>query len=162
MATITAWRFQRADGASQAVRVLKDLQNEGLINIEDAAIVEWPVGKKKPKTNQINDLVGPAALGGAFWGLLFGLLFFIPLLGAAIGAAGGALVGSLRDIGIDDEFIREVKGSVTEGTSALFLLSSGGVQDRIRQRFIGTHAELISTNLSAEDEVKLREIFSEN
>jgi uncharacterized membrane protein len=72
------------------------------------------------------------------------------------------LVGSLRDIGIDDGFIKEVKGSVTEGTSALFLLSSGGVTDRIRQRFIGTHAELISSNLSAEDEAKLREIFSED
>ena len=79
-----------------------------------------------------------------------------------IGAAGGALVGSLRDVGIDDGFIKEVKGSVTEGTSALFLLSSGGVEDRIRQRFIGTHAELISTNLDAEGEAKLREIFSEN
>lgn len=161
MATLTAWRFERADGASQAVRTLQELQNEGLITIQDAAIVEWPVGEKKPKTRQINDLVGPAALSGAFWGLLFGLLFFMPLIGAAVGAAGGALIGSLRDVGIDDHFIKKVKGSVTEGTSALFLLSSSGVEDRIRQRFIGTHATLISTNLSGEDEARLRDIFAE-
>ncbi|MET1006217.1 MAG: DUF1269 domain-containing protein, partial [Propionibacteriaceae bacterium] len=117
MATLSAWKFEKADGASQAVRVLKDLQDEGLITIQDAAIVEWPVGKRKPKTRQINDLVGPATLGGAFWGFLFGLLFFAPLLGAAVGAAGGALIGSLRDVGIDDGFIKDVKGAVTEGSS---------------------------------------------
>ncbi|MDX6323438.1 MAG: hypothetical protein QOF52_3296 [Propionibacteriaceae bacterium] len=162
MATLSAWKFDQADGASHVVRTLKELQDEGLITIQDAAIVEWPVGKKKPKTRQLNDLVGPAALGGAFWGLLFGLLFFAPLIGAAVGAAGGALVGSLRDVGIDDAFIKKTKSAVTEGTSALFLLSSSGVEDRIRQRFVGTHAELISTNLTGEDEQKLREVFAED
>ncbi|MET0693393.1 MAG: DUF1269 domain-containing protein [Propionibacteriaceae bacterium] len=162
MATLSAWKFEKADGASQAVRVLKDLQDEGLITIQDAAIVEWPVGKRKPKTRQINDLVGPATLGGAFWGFLFGLLFFAPLLGAAVGAAGGALIGSLRDVGIDDGFIKDVKGAVTEGSSALFLLSSSGVEDRIRQRFIGTHPELIATNLTGDEEARLRSVFYED
>jgi len=96
MATFSAWKFERADGASQAVRTLKELQDEGLITIQDAAIVEWPVGKKKPKTRQVDDITGTAALGGAFWGFLFGLLFFIPFLGLAVGSAGGALYGSLH------------------------------------------------------------------
>ena len=44
MATLTAWKFDRPDGASQAVRTLKELENEGLIVIHDAAIAEWPAG----------------------------------------------------------------------------------------------------------------------
>ena len=160
MATLTAWKFDRPDGASQAVRILKELENEGLIVIHDAAIAEWPTGKKKPKTRQVDDLVGPAALSGGFWGFLFGLLFFVPLLGAAVGAAGAAAVASLRDVGIDDGFIKQVQTSVTEGTSALFLLSSSGVEDRIRQRFVGTHPELIATNLTPDEEAKLREVFA--
>ena len=92
-----------------------------------------------------------------FWGFLFGLLFFVPIIGAGVGAAGGALWGHLEDAGLDRDFIKNVQEQVTEGTSALFLLTSGAVTDRIRQRFIGTKMELIESNLSAEDEATLRE-----
>lgn len=157
MATLTAWKFDRPDGASQAMRTLRELNNEGLIDVQEAAIVEWPVGDKRPKTRQLNDLTGRYALGGMFWGFLFGILFFVPVIGAGVGAAGGAIWGKLEDVGVDHEFIANVKEQVTEGTSALFLLSSGAITDRIRQRFIGTDLQLIESNLSAEDEASLRE-----
>lgn len=157
MATLTAWKFDRPDGASLAMRTLRELNNEGLIDVQEAAIVEWPEGEKKPKTRQLNDLTGRYALGGMFWGFLFGILFFIPVIGAGVGAAGGAIWGRLEDVGVDHDFINNVKEQVTEGTSALFLLTSGAVTDRIRQRFIGTDLHLIESNLSAEDEAKLRE-----
>jgi uncharacterized membrane protein len=106
--------------------------------------------------------VGAGALGGAFWGLLFGILFFVPILGMAVGAAAGALGGSLADAGIDDDFIASVKAKVTPGTSALFLLSSDAVMDKVKDAFAnGPHGELISTNLSKDEEAKLREAFSE-
>jgi len=157
MATLTAWKFDRPDGASLAMRTLRELNNEGLIDVQEAAIVEWPVGEKKPKTRQLNDLTGRYALGGMFWGFLFGILFFVPVLGAGVGAAGGAIWGKMEDVGVDHDFINNVKEQVTEGTSALFLLTSGAVTDRIRQRFIGTDWQLIESNLSAEDEALLRE-----
>ena len=90
-------------------------------------------------------------------GFLFGILFFVPVIGAGVGAAAGAIFGKLEDVGVDDDFINNVKEKVTEGTSALFLLSSGAVADRIRQRFAGTHLSLIESNLSAEDEAALRD-----
>jgi uncharacterized membrane protein len=61
----------------------------------------------------------------AFWGLLFGLIFFVPFLGLAIGAAIGALAGKMSDYGIDDNFIKQTREKVTEGTSALFLMTTG-------------------------------------
>ena len=87
----------------------------------------WPEDRKKPKTEQLHSLVGVGALGGAFWGLLFGLIFLVPLLGAAVGAATGAFAGALTDVGIDDGFIKEVRETVTPGTSALFLMTSDAV-----------------------------------
>jgi len=102
VATLTAWAFTTVDGATEAAEHLKRLQTQQLIKLQDAAVVTWPVDKKKPKTKQLNDLTGAGALGGAFWGMLFGLLFFVPLLGAAIGAGLGALAGSMSDVGIDD------------------------------------------------------------
>jgi len=162
MATLTAWAFPGVGDAEATVEKLKSLQSQQLITIQDAAVVSWEVGKKKPKTRQLNNLAGAGALGGAFWGMLFGLLFFIPLLGLAIGAGIGALAGSMGDVGIDDTFIDAVKQRVTPGTSALFLLTSDVVEDRVREELSGTKADLIASNLTADQEAKLREVFGED
>jgi len=161
MATLTAWKFDTPAGAAQAEEILVGLSKQELITIFDAATVEWLPGKRKPKTRQLSNLTGAGALGGAFWGLLFGILFFVPLLGLAVGAASGALGGSLADAGIDDDFINSVKEKVTPGTSALFLLSADAVLDKVKDAFAGIHPELIHTNLSNEEEAKLREAFAE-
>lgn len=161
MATLTVWKINDPAGAEQAVGKLELLQKQGLIKIHDAAVVSWQEGKKKPKTRQLHNLAGAGALGGAFWGLLFGLIFFIPILGLAIGAATGALAGSLSDVGIDDDFIAQARDRITPGTSALFLLSSDAVLDKVEAEFDLSNAELLYTNLSTEDEQKLRDTFGE-
>ena len=87
----------------------------------------------------------------------------MPLLGAAIGAATGALAGSLADVGIDDDFIKSARDKITPGTSALFLMSSDAVQDKVKAAVdqTGLKPELIQSNLSAEQEAALREMFVE-
>jgi uncharacterized membrane protein len=160
MASLTVWKFTTPYGAESALMKLQKLQAQQLIQVQDAAVVSWEPGKKKPKTREMHETGAAGALGGGFWGLLFGLIFFIPLLGLAIGAAAGALLGSMSDVGINDQFIKSVRKEVTPGTSALFLLSSDGVLDRLKGEFEGTEAELVSTNLSTEQEAKLREAFA--
>jgi uncharacterized membrane protein len=162
MSSLTVWKFKSTDGAQDALRVLADLQSKQLIQVIDAAVVSWELGKRKPSTRELHGATRAGALGGGFWGLLFGLIFFIPVLGLAIGAATGALIGSMADVGISDSFIREVRQKVTPGTSALFLLSSDAIFDRVAERFEGSGAELVSTNLSSEQEAKLRAAFSED
>ena len=161
MATLTVWKFENPEGAEKAVATLEGLAKQQLITVQDAATVSWPAGAKKPKTRQLHSLAGAGALGGAFWGMLFGLLFFIPLLSMAIGAAMGALAGSLSDVGIDDDFIKRARDEITPGTSALFLMSSGAVVDKVRDAFRGDQPELVSTNLSDSQERALREVFAE-
>jgi len=161
VATLTVWKFEDAGAADEAVSTLERLAKQQLITLQDAATVSWPSGAKKPKTRQLRSLTGAGALGGAFWGMLFGLLFFVPLLGLAVGAAMGALGGSLSDIGIDDDFIKRTREEITPGTSALFLMSSGAVIDKVREAFPGLQAELVSTNLSDDQERALREVFAE-
>jgi uncharacterized membrane protein len=161
MQRLTVWRFDTPSGADDAVKTLQSLTREELITVHDAAVVSWEADARKPKTRQLHNLAGAGALGGAFWGLLFGLIFFVPLLGLAIGAAAGALSGSLGDVGIDDRFIKQTRDKVTPGTSALFLLSSDAVVDRVREAFEGQRAELLFTNMSDEQEKALREAFAE-
>jgi len=161
--TLTVWKFDSSTGATETEQILQRLQREQLIEIVDAAIVTWPADAKKPKTKQLTNLAGAGALGGAFWGLLFGLLFFVPFLGLAIGAGMGALTGALSDVGIDDEMIKRMREQLTPGTSALFLMSANAVVDKVADAVKGTmgNADLIQSNLTEEQEAKLREVFSE-
>jgi uncharacterized membrane protein len=161
MSTLSVWRFDTPEGADAAVGTLTELAEQRLITVHDAATVAWPEGARKPRTHQLHDMTGPAALGGAFWGFLFGLLFLVPLLGAAIGAAAGALTGRLTDVGIDDDFIKRTRAEVTPGTSAMFVLTSDAVRDRVQAAFAGQRAELLATNLSQEQEDTLRAAFAD-
>lgn len=152
-------RLNSAEGARQVLNAVESMQSQALIKVHDAAMVNWPEDKKKPKTEQLHNVTSAGAWSGAFWGMLFGILFFVPLLGAAVGAAMGAVTGSLADVGIDDDFINRVRDEVTPGTSALFLLTSDAVLDRVRDGLKQFDFEILTTNLSAEEEQKLREAF---
>jgi uncharacterized membrane protein len=157
---MTVWKFDTADGAAQAEETLKELQRKELIKVHDAALVTYPEGAKRPKTRQLANMTAAGALGGAFWGMLFGLIFFVPLLGMAVGAGVGALTGSLTDVGIDDSFIRRVRDEIQPGTSALFVLSSDAVVDKVKEAFTGQSMVLVETNLSHDEEDKLRDVFA--
>jgi len=159
MSTLSVLKFATAEGAQEMETTLLTLQKQQLITIQDAAIVTWPQGKKQPKTKQLNNLAGAGAMQGAFWGMLFGLIFFVPFFGLAIGAAMGALSGKFADYGIDDNFIKQTRDQVTEGTSALFLLTSGAVVDKVAEAVKGQKFEVISTNLPKEQEDELRAAF---
>ncbi len=159
MATLSVLKFPTADGAQQMEGTLLELQKQHLIEVQDAAIVTWPQGKKQPQTQQLHELAGQGALMGAFWGMLFGLIFFVPFFGLAVGAAMGALSGKFADYGIDDNFIKQMREKVTEGTSALFLLTSGAVQDKVVEAMKGQTFEILSTNLPKEKEEELRAAF---
>ena len=162
MATLTVWKFDSPDSADRASETLQDLAKQNLITVHDAATVSWPPDRKKPKTRQLSNTTAAGALGGSFWGLLFGLIFFVPLLGAAIGAATGALAGSLADVGIDDSFINKVRDQVTPGTSALFVMTSDAVMDKVQDAFQDNQpSELLFTNLSDEQEQALRQVFED-
>jgi uncharacterized membrane protein len=101
------------------------------------------------------------ALQGAFWGMLFGLIFFVPFFGLAVGAAFGALGGKMADYGISDDFIKKTREKVTEGTSALFLMTSDAVQDKVLEELKGSEFELIASNLTKEQEEQLKAAFAE-
>jgi uncharacterized membrane protein len=86
----------------------------------------------------------------------------VPFLGAAIGAGMGGMTGALADVGIDDYFIKQVREKVTEGTSALFALTSEATApDKVIDELKAYDFEIISTNLPEEQENKLREAFSQ-
>jgi uncharacterized membrane protein len=162
MATLSVLKFNDPYGADRVLLALQGLQEQQMITLQDAALVSWPQGNKKPTTRQLHSTGGTGALGGAFWGFLFGLIFFVPFLGAAIGAGMGALTGSMADVGIDDDFIKQVREKVTPGTSALFAMTSGATApDKVVDELRQYDFEIISTNLPEDQERQLREAFAQ-
>jgi uncharacterized membrane protein len=160
MSTLVVLAFPTERGAQDVLTVVRDLQRQHLITIDDAAtVVRGHDGK--PRVEQATSLVGEGAWGGAFWGLLFGLIFFVPVLGIAIGAAAGALMGKFNDVGIDDRFIRDVKEKIKPGQSGLFLLVRDVTLDRVLPAVEPYHPEVLQTSLSKEQETRLREALGD-
>ncbi len=159
MSDLIVLAFDSEDGAIQMRDKVVSLQKQHIIELADAAVViRRQDGKVKVK--QAVSLVGAGALGGAFWGMLIGLIFWMPWLGMAIGAASGALGGKFNDIGVDDNFIKEVGNTIEPGHSALFLLVVSATGDKVLDELKGTQATVLKTSLSKENEAKLREHFA--
>ncbi len=137
------------------LRLLK-MQQEYLVDLEDAVIA---VRKEdgKIKLLQLHNLTGAGAVSGGFWGLLIGLLFMNPLLGAAVGAGAGAISGALADVGINDQFMKQLGQNLKPGGSMLFILFRSITLDKALQELAGTGGTIIQTSLSHEDEQRLRD-----
>ena len=159
MATLTAFRFDSVDGADSALGVVPMLQEQELITILDAALVSWPKGKNRPSTRQVVLPTGTQLLDGTFWGMLFGLIFFVPVLDTGRREEMERLTSALSDVGIDEDFIYQLRSKLTEGTSALFVLSRDSVMDKINDASKGKKPDLIAINLRRNDEMKLRDLF---
>jgi uncharacterized membrane protein len=148
--------FDDTGGAGHALRVIERLQTRRRLAIEDAAVVSWPAGQHRPYSYQAGTIDGTAALTGAFWGLLFGSLFLVPLadpVGAADQPAG------LARVGLPDGRLRQLRGTITAGMSALFVLADMAALDTIGEETSISRVELLVITLDAGHDQVLRYVF---
>jgi uncharacterized membrane protein len=151
--------YDNEQGAGQVRDKMVELIKNGLIELDDAAVVVRKADGKV-KVNQAVNLVGQGALGGAFWGMLIGLLFMAPWLGLIVGAASGALGGASADYGVSDEFIKETGKSINPGNSALFLLVRRATPDKVIEAIKPFGGKLVHSTLDADQEAKLLAMFN--
>ncbi|MEO0309931.1 MAG: DUF1269 domain-containing protein, partial [Gloeomargarita sp. DG02_3_bins_56] len=115
MSELIAIAYDDMFKAEEVRLTLAKLQKEHLIELGDAAVVVKDT-EGKVQLKQAVNLTGMGAVSGGFWGLLIGTLFFMPLAGLAVGAATGAISGALTDIGVNDDFMRELAETMSPGT----------------------------------------------
>jgi uncharacterized membrane protein len=160
MTTFSVWKFDDPNGAERAARMLRDAAAEQLVKIDDDAIVSWPVGASHPSTKHGHEETWRGAGWGSVFGLLIGTLFFVPVVGGLAGAALGALAKSTEDAGITKKQLERIRVEVTEGTSALFVVTEEGNLDRLGDRMRGMHSSaLLATNLTDAERGMLLEAF---
>jgi len=116
----------------------------------------------KVKLHQAHNLTAAGAIGGSFWGMLIGMIFLNPLMGAAVGAGAGAVSGKLNDIGISDDFMKELGQTITTGSSALFVLVRKATPDKILEELKGFKSKVLKTSLEKDREEELREVLEKS
>ena len=159
MTAFTVWKFPDARGAEHALKLLEGAEREHLIEVLDHAIVTWTEDSAQPRMTHGHEGTARAATKGAFWGVHAGALYTVPVLGADTGAtiAGGSKAA--EGLGISQEELEAMRREITQGTSALFLVSESGDLDRVGERFRGVHMTLVQTNLTPAERSTLLETF---
>ncbi|WP_028060622.1 DUF1269 domain-containing protein [Candidatus Solirubrobacter pratensis] len=162
MYTLTVWRSPAPqDAEAHVLPRLEQLVGDGVAVVEDAALVSWPAGRRKPSTRELGSLSGPGSLWGGFWGVLLALVFLTPIAGPAFGAAAGAIAGSLSDFGVEDDFVMRVREQVTPGSSAVFVLATATAAERLAAELDGLAITTVRSELSDEQEHRLRDVLAE-
>ena len=133
---------------------------EHLVRLEDAVVVEHR-DDGKIKLHQAMSATGAGAAGGALWGGLIGLLFLAPLFGMAIGAATGAVAGKMTDVGVNDDFVKQLGAKLPPGGAALIALGRSDAPEKVLERLSRTAARS-SRPRSDEDEARLRAALGES
>ena len=159
MSTLIVVGYDSSYKAEDVRLKLRKLQSEYLLDLEDA-VVAVKDEKGKVKLHQALNLTAAGAIAGGFWGSLIGLIFLSPLLGMAIGAAAGATSGALTDVGIDDNFMKELAATMMPGSSTLFVLVRRATPDKVLEELKGTGGKVLKTSLSHDDEAKLQAALS--
>ena len=158
MSNLVVIGFDDEHQAFEMRAALAKLQKEYLIEMEDVVVVTKN-DKGKVKLHQAVNLTAAGAVSGGFWGMLIGMIFLNPLVGAAVGAGAGALSGKLRDIGISDNFMKELAETLRNDTSALFVLVRKVTPDKVLEGLKGFKGKVIQTSLSKDKEDDLREVL---
>jgi len=157
MSNLVVIGFDNAADAFELRAALARMQTQYLIEMEDAVVVTRD-DKGAVQLHQAVNLTAAGAVSGAFWGSLIGLLFLNPLLGAAVGAGSGALSGKLADLGISDQFMKDLSTTLTPGTAALFVLVRKSTPDKLLdglKAFAGK-GRVLQSSLTKDKEEELR------
>jgi uncharacterized membrane protein len=153
--------YPAPDAAERVVEVVRRLQAEHLLELEDLEYCTRDLDGKISMYESIHRPLASAALG-AFWGTFLGKCFGMPLLGAGLGAAGGALAGSLASSdGIDAGFVRDLCATVAPGSSALFILVRRFTPGRVLPELGKFGGTVLHTSLSDDDEQRLQAALDE-
>lgn len=144
---------------AEAVRQkLAKLTTEHVIELEDAVVVDRD-DNGRVKLHQAHSPAARGAAGGALWGGLIGLLFLAPLFGMLLGAAAGGASGAMVDVGINDQFMKDLGAKLSPGGAALIVLVRKVTPDKVLPEISEFGGEVIQTSLDDEAEAKLREVL---
>jgi uncharacterized membrane protein len=67
--------------------------------------------------------------------------------------------GALADVGINDDFMKNLAATFSNGSSVLFVLVRKATPDKVLEELQGTGGKVIKTSLTHEEEAKLQAVL---
>jgi uncharacterized membrane protein len=141
---------EKAEGVRE---ILLAMQKEYLIELSDAVVAVQDANGRL-KLSQLFQPVKQGAVSGAFWSSLIGLLFMMPLKGAAFD-------GRLTDLGINDEFTKQVARTLQSGNAALFLLIRKMTTNKMLAELSSVGGTVLRSSFDESKEEVLQAAFAE-
>jgi uncharacterized membrane protein len=143
--------------AERVWQELDRLQDEYLVDLEDAAIIRRDTTGKLHVTTPAHQAVAWGSLSGMFWGVLIGLLFLFPIapLTGIAGGLMGAALGAADDLGIKEDFKRRVQDLVQPGTSAIMMIVRKATMDKVLDALRPYGGTVLQTSLPRDAEQQL-------
>jgi len=160
MSNVIALAFEGEETAKGMLNDVLKMEEQGKIEVLDAVVASRGVGKNV-NIEQTQSAKGKYAKRGTGIGFLAGLLLGGPILGAAGGAAVGAISGSMKDVGIEDDFIEKISTGLGPNSSAIFLMTQNADMEAVDKYLKPFKARVLSTTLDPEVETKLTKMLSE-
>jgi uncharacterized membrane protein len=160
MSNVVALAFEGKETAKGMLNDILKLEEQGKIEVLDAVIASRGVAKKVDIT-QTKSAKGKYAKRGTGIGFLAGLLLGGPVLGAAGGAAVGAITGSMKDVGIEDDFIEKIAAGLGPNSSAIFMMTQNADMEAVEKYLKPFKARVLTTTLDSEVEAKITKLLSE-
>ena len=139
--------------ADEARRLARDL----IIEPDAIAVIVRDAKRRVPRAHPAITWSAPGRPGACSGGCCSGVLFFVPVAGIAVGAGLGALMGKVSKSGIDSQFQDQVRGMLTPGTSALFLMVEKVTPDKAVEAMSKYGGTVLKTSLSKEGEQELQD-----
>lgn len=151
--------FQDPNGASEALKQLKQAQSEGTIKLEDAAVLQKDSSGKLHIKETADMGGGKGAVVGGVIGGVIGIIAGPPgvALGAAAGAAVGGLAAKMVDAGFPDERLREIGAGLQPNTSAIVAVVQHVWVAEAERQIQEAGAKAVTTALSADIAKQLSE-----
>jgi len=144
-----------AEQAGQVRESLKSVEHEGKMSLDDSAVVVKDEKGKIHVKNQVDRGVKIGAVSGGLIGILLASVFF-PVAGLIVGAIAGGLIGKSAGLGISKSFVKEVSDSMTENSSALFIIVRDADPAFAVAALRPYEGKILQTTLAPEDEETLR------
>lgn len=159
MSNLVVITFDNVDEAGQVRETLRQLGRQGLISLDDSAVVVKDEAGQIRVENELDRGVKVGATAGGLLGLFIGFLLVGPIATTIVGAVGGAAVGALSDLGIQKSFVKDVSEALQPGTSALFIIVRDANPNAAIAALKPYKGEVYHTSLPTEAEASLRRVL---
>ena len=143
--------FKDEAAAKEALKALKEAKKEGLIKIENAAVLRKDE-KGKLHVKETHDMGGGkgAALGGV-GGAAVGLIAGAALAGPVVfGALVGGLVAKLRDSGFSNERLETLGEGLQPGSSAIVAVVEHTWVAKVEEALAEAEADVMTAEIKAD------------